>query len=115
MSKVKNKSCLTPFTMFYAVLVLTSCTSYVWHPVNYIEFENNLNRKIGSDFSHAYSDLGSQYLFNETNTHKEYIYDQNGDCSWIVKVVKTSNKIESWRYSYPQRCESYKQQSSSRR
>ncbi len=77
--------------------------------MHYAKFENNLNQEIGSDFSQAYSDRGSQYLFSETNVYKEFIYDQYADCSWIVKVEKTSNKIESWRYSYPQRCENYKQ------
>jgi hypothetical protein len=97
-----------------AICFLTSCTSYVWNPINYVELENNLSKKVGSDFTQAYSDLGTQHLFSETNTHEEYIYDEYSHCSWIVKVVKATNKIESWRYSYPERCENYKQGNNSK-
>ena len=97
------------FKISFTMLLLTSCTSYVWNPVDYDILEYKLNQDIGNDFSKAYSDTGNQELFMETSTHKEYIYDKYSDCSWIVKVVKTSNKIEGWHYSYPQRCANYKQ------
>jgi hypothetical protein len=107
---IKNNMMINLVKITCTICFLTSCTSYVWDPVNYVEFETILNEQIGKDFTQTYPRSSNDNLINENEVFAEYIQDEYADCSWIVKVEKTSNKIESWRYSYLQRCENYKQQ-----
>lgn len=86
------------------VLILNSCTNYVWNSKDINDFENILNQQIGKNFTQTYPRSGKDNLINETDTVKEYIQDKYDDCSWVVKVENESNKILSWNYSYPSRC-----------
>jgi len=83
------------------ILALASCTSYIWSPVTRVDFETAMNRYIGAPYSmYPHS---AQQLVNETDSYEEYeghVYkDKNTKCSWIVRVSKNTNTIESWRYA----------------
>ncbi len=97
-------------TALYALMMLsiTSCTSYIWKPLDYDAFEEGLNKDIGKDFTEAYPVLGGKDLYAESENFNEYIYGRTKKCAWIVRVNKESNLIESWRFAYPDLCENYR-------
>ena len=93
-----------PPYLAFTTIILTSCTSYVWNPINQSEFDDTLNQQVGKNYSQTYPRSDQNNFFGENDTYLEYIQDKYNDCSWIIKVEKKSSRIESWRYSYPARC-----------
>lgn len=90
--------------IIFTVLILNSCTDYVWNSKDINNFEIILNQQVGKDFTQTYPRSGKDNLINETEILKEYIQDKYDDCSWVVKVENESNKILGWHYAYPARC-----------
>ncbi len=88
--------------LFFA---LPACTSYVWSSPDRLALEQALNRDNGALFSDVYPNLSEdKNMVRETDNLKEYLINEYRtvkyeNCSWVVKVNKNSNIIESWHYS----------------
>jgi len=82
------------------LLLLSSCANPIH--VSNRQFENAMDGYVGKPFS-MYPFTAEQ-LVKETDSYWEYeefvSKDTKGTkCSWLVRVSKNSNTIESWRYA----------------
>lgn len=90
------------FILFILVFLQMSCTNPIH--VKRSRLEILLNKEVGKDFLEMYPEPIPDKLTNETVNFKEYIFNKSQPCSWIIKVNKKSNIIESWRFVPPNGC-----------
>lgn len=90
------------FTAFIFLLSQVGCINPIH--VERSQLEVSLNKKIGKDFLETYPEPIPDKLTTETANYKEYTFNKSQPCSWIVRVNKKSNIIESWRFAPPDGC-----------
>lgn len=89
---------------FPMAITLAACTSYIWNPPDEKKFQEIMDAKVGQSFASMESSRYERDLLIESESFQEYLFDRYNKCSWIVRVEKKTNIIQSWRYSKPEIC-----------